>query len=233
MTEEDLTEHTNILEAVNNLSSIAEINLKGVAGKTRPGGQILEAHRWFDAKNEVKTIGRVKGTLKTVHKYLKYIYAKETGEVRDPHIQKGIRSIMELAKEAAEKIDTYYSLQGYQKIAESNEFKSLLDFYKKKILSKFKETLEEEEKWQEELQREEDVLDIQRRGLKDLESVIRDRDYELFYLTKEDGSLFFKTNLLRHIRLVTDFDQIIAAFREEDPLLKLQVFEDRKNGRAH
>jgi hypothetical protein len=62
--------------------------------------------------------------------------------------------------------------------------------------------------------------------LENLETVRRDRDYELFYIRKEDGAPYFSTDLLRHMRLISDFETEGESF-EEDPLLQVRSMTDR------
>ena len=45
-----------------------------------------------------------------------------------------------------------------------------MDFYDHKILKRFEEVIQSEDRWEEEWAGEEDPADIKRRGLKDLET---------------------------------------------------------------
>ncbi len=228
----DFFDKVSILEAVDNLSSMSELDVEEfeLANEANEGSKLkLRTSRWIHPDNELKTISSVKNTFKAVHNYLEHVYAKEANNLQDEDVQKGIKSIITLATEAADKIDKYSKLFNEKKsIKQTKEFRDLIDFYHNKILKKFEEVIQEEESWREELAIKEDVADIQRRGLKDLESVTRDRDYELFFINKEDGSLFYNKNLIRHIRLVADFDQLISTLSGDDPLLKIKIIQDRQ-----
>jgi hypothetical protein len=230
MKKDDLIENASILEAVDNLSSMAELNLEelGVASNEEESRLHLQTSHWLDLKNEEKTVSAVKDTFRVVHNYLKYVYKKEGIQLKDKEIQKGVKSIVALATEAANKVDQCVKLfKDKKNVSDSKEFKELMDFYEHKILKRFDEVLESEEAWEEEWSGEEDAADIQRRGLKDLESVTKDRDYELFYILKEDGSRFYNKNLLRHIRLVADFDMIIGSLSGDDPFVRIKIIQDR------
>ena len=219
----------SILEAVDNLSSMAEVNLEELSEDVKDKEGIRTIGRWLDPKDAEKTMDSVKGTFKVVHNYLKHIYSKESAQIKDQSMQKGVQSIMALAGEAALKMDFYAkSLKGVKSVVLSKEYQELLEFYQKKILKKFEQSLEKEEAWEKELRIEEDAADIQRRGVKDLETVTRDRDYELFFITKEDGSRFYNKNLARHIRLVADFDQVIGKINGEDPLVQIRSYQDKE-----
>ncbi len=222
-------EDPTILEAVDNLSSMAELNIEELKVERSEEGGGARISRWLDLKDEAKTVESVKNTFKVVHKYLQHIYSTENQQLKDLQIQKGVKSIIALAEEAAHKIEAsgvYF--QGKELVTQSKEYLELMDFYQKKILKKFEDVIKLEEEWQQELGKVEDVADIERRGLKDLESVTRDRDYELFFITKEDGSKFYNRNLLRHVRLVTNFDHLIGNVAGDDPLLKIKMVQDKE-----
>ncbi len=232
MAKRTLTDDPTILEAVDNLSSMAEIEIEEVkvASKESADEMIrLNVNRWLDPRNEEKTMNSAKSTFKTVHKYLKHIYTKESKNLKDKEIQRGVRSIIALASEAASKLDQCREFGiARGSVTDTVEFRELIEFYESKILKRFEEVMKGEEDWEEEWSEEADAADIQRRGLKDLESVTRDRDYELFHISKEDGSRFYNRNLIRHIRLVADFDQLISNITSDDPLLKVRVLQDKQ-----
>lgn len=215
----------SILEAVDNLSSMAELDIEEVKvdkkGEKSPRVNML---RWLDPADERKTIAAVKANLKVVYNYLKHLYQKESKQLKDKSMQKGVSAIMSLAIEAVERVD-FYAKQCKKKIniTNSKEYVSLIEFYEKKIQSRFDIDVQEGD---EEEESAEDSLDVKRRGLKDLESVTRDNDYELFYLQKENGGKFYNVNLARHIRLVADFDQILAGFAALDPFTRVPIFKD-------
>lgn len=215
---EDMT----IMEAVDNLSSMAELDEKKVSPEE------INPYRWLDPKNKEQTMTRVKGTFRVVHDYLKHIYSKDKKQLKDVEMQKGIQAIMVLAGEVAEKIDTCFKGIQDEKVSELKEYQNLHKFYFTKIVKRFQEVLESEELWKEEWESgEEDIRDIQRVGLKDLETVKRDRKYELFYIRNEDGKPYFNKNLIRHIKLVSDFDEVISDIEGDDPLLRIQLLQDK------
>lgn len=225
-------EEPGFLEAVDNLSSMAELDLAEVElarAEAEEKGIQIKANRWLDPKDEGKTLASVKSTFKVVHNYLKHVYAEESKHLKDAEMQKGIQSIITLAKDAAQKMDQYSKIFAkHGSATETKEFIELMDFYQKKILKHFEEMVQTEDKWIEEWGGEADPVDIQRRGLKDFETVTRDRDYELFMIAKEDGSQFYTKNLIRHIKLVANIDQLMETVTGDDPLIKIKVVEDRQ-----
>lgn len=216
----------SIFEAVDNLSNMAELDIDDLKK-----GEGLESYKWLNVNDKEKTLSTVKKNFRVVHSYLKKVYKGSNKLFKDKEMQKGVKSVVSLAQEAAKNIDSFSHIfpEGpkIEKLKETKEFNDLEEFYEKKIITRFHEALKMEEEWEEELlEAEADVLNVQRRGLKNLEMVIRDKDYELFYISKEDGAPFYSTSLKRHIKLVSDFDFLVEQFEESDPLLKIRVLSD-------
>ena len=214
----------SILEAVDNLSSMAELDIESVK-KPKKTDTKVATMRWLDSGDEKRTIAAIKNTIKVVYNYLKTLH-KDPKQLKDKSVQKGVVAIVNLAKEAAEKVDNY-AKQCKKKISVKNskEYVALMDFYTQKIKPRFDLKVDESEDIDEE-EDEEEAADIKRRGLRDLSEVTRDHDYELFYLQKENGGRFFNKNLARHIRLVADFDQILSEFAVEDPFTRVPLLKD-------
>ncbi len=209
-------EELSVMEAVDELSKLAEIDHS-------LSGTELQAR---EIKQE-----KVKQTFRVLHRYLEHLYEHDKGQFEDPHTRQGVKAIMGIASEAVKKLDHFTVLfkgaHGEGGVSELKEFQDFQQFYLTKIMKKFEATLASEEAWEAEWGGQEtDLLDIQRRGLKDLETVRRDKEYELFYIRKEDGRPFFNRNLMRHIRLVGEFDESMGDPSGEDPFLKIKLIED-------
>ena len=222
-----------IMEAVDNLSSMAEMDIEEVEEMQVNEGVRLHGIQWIDPRDRAKTLDTVKGTFRAVHEYLEHIYKKDKQQLKEIEMQKGIQSIMQLADEAAEKMDRCSSLfkRTYEESSVSHlkEYQDLKEFYLNKITKRFEKVLEKEEAWQQEWEQiESNVLDIERVGLKDLETVKRDRQYELFSILDEEGNPFFNRNLLRHIKLVSNFDEVIQELEGDDPLLRIKLVQDKQ-----
>ncbi|MGE5195820.1 MAG: hypothetical protein ACM3JI_00645 [Anaerolineae bacterium] len=238
MAQDKSHQELTVMEAVDNLSSMAEIVPKDIENQNVEE-KYLEAFGvrsmeidWTDQAHLAENREKVKATFRVLHSYLRNLYENNRTELAELDTQKGVQAIMVLAGEAAQKLDKYTVLfkeaQGGS-ITELPEYKDLQQFYLTKIMKKFQEALETEEAWQAEwggLQ--EDVLDIKKRGLRDLETVRRDKEYELFYVRKENGSPFFNRNLLRHISLVGHFDESVIEKGADDPLLRIKMILDRE-----
>lgn len=223
------------MEAVDNLSEMAELD--AIVKKEAAHEELFEERlrvKWVDPTRLSENREVVKETFQVIHNYLNYLYREENERLQERETQKGVHAIMQLAGEAAKKIDRFTHLfqeKGVvQSVAQIKEYKDLQQFYQTKIVQRFQEVMEREESWKEQWetgQEEENLFDIERKGLKDLEIVRKDIQYELFYMKKEDGGLYYNKNLLRHIRLVGSFDEAVAEITESDPILRMKVVLDK------
>lgn len=232
---EDDKESISILEAMDNLSSMSELDGNEIdeqKSRSDEGLELVDVYKrkWLDVKDQDFTVNSVKNTLKAVHGYMKNIYSKGKHQLKTQEMQKGLASLFTLATEAANRIDScsdnLKTSKSIEKISESKEFLELKKFYENNLAKKIEKALSEQESWQEEWGKEQDVLDIERVGLKDLETVKRDYEYELFFIAKEDGTRYYNRNLVRHIRLVSNFDQMINQIVEDDPLTRIKLLQD-------
>ncbi len=204
----------NILEAVDNLSHLADLD---VEKKETP---------WMDPAKMEENQEVIRETFRTLTAYLHHVYQKERTELKNPQTQKGLKAMMQLAGEAVEKVDKYTRLfKGTQFKGEPiPEYRQLQQFYLSKVFSKVKQ-IAADEPW--EYEGFETGLEEERRALKDLEAVQQDHEYELFYISQEDGSTFFTPNLLRHIRMLGNFDESLSSPDREDVLKRMDVILDR------
>ncbi|NGX51102.1 MAG: hypothetical protein K1060chlam2_00959 [Chlamydiae bacterium] len=233
MAKKPKSDEMTILDAMDNLSGMAELDIEvDKEGEVVGVKKDLNTFKSLNPEEREKTLSTVKRTFKTVHKYLQHVYQKDREQLQDVEMQRGIKAIMVLAEEAADKLDKCTTLFKHThkegKLTEIKEYKDLRTFYMNKIVKRFKEVLASEAAWEEEWGTEEKEINIERVGLKDLETVKRDKEYELFYIRKDDGRPFFNRNLLRHIKLVSDFDEIISGVEGDDPLLKVPLLLDRE-----
>ena len=234
--------HTEItvMEAVDNLSHMAEIDLTAPAQGEKVErlteeqvSEQMHALSWHDPEYFLYHQERVKETFRVILRYMQDLHEKDKGQLRTVETQKALQAMILLAQEGAEKLDRYTEMfkggAAQKSVQELKEFKELMHFYKTKVFQRYQALPEVEEDWKEEWEGkgEEEILEIQRRGLRDLETVRRDREYELFFIQKEDGRPFFSRDLLRHIRLVGQFDESLTEALGEDPFLRIKIMQDR------
>jgi hypothetical protein len=230
----------SVMEAVDNLSHMAEIDLSVPEESEKPleltEEQLSERMHilsWHNPEYGAYNRERIKETFRAVLKYMKDLYEKDKGQLGDQETQRGIQAMMLLASEAAQKVDNYTEIFKGDPEAESvtalKEYKDLQHFYLTQIVQHFQKIIETEEKWQEEwgVGVEEDRIGVQKGGLKNLESVRRDREYELFLIRKEDGHPFFNRALLHHMQLIGQFDFMLRDATRENPFLRIPMIQDR------
>jgi hypothetical protein len=221
-----LRETLPIQEAMDNLTAIANINLSapgpiGIVKKTR----IITDDEGFAEKRELEKIEWLSGegceaileildqTYHAVHHHL--IRLLEMGEMewKSERSTRAIVALMALVGESVERIQKYLEFRigkPIDEITERESYRSLQEFYQNQFLQiiKDKESHQEPE------------------GIVDMDAVRSDREYELFYIRHEDGTPYFKLDLLRHMRLIADFESEGKSF-EEDPLLRVRSMLDR------
>jgi hypothetical protein len=190
----------SILEAIDHLSHLAELDLKA---EKEPGE---EQQR------------KIQATFETLNTYLRHLYQKERAQLAQPKTQRAIRAMMQLADEAVDKVKKYTQVFN----ASIPEYDALHQFYTSKIGSQLRKGTEKKLRSE-----ESSVSSAEQPVLKDLESVRHDREYEFFYIHKEDGMPFFNPDLLRHLRLVGQFDESFAHSETDNPLIRMDVVLDR------
>lgn len=222
------------MEAVDNLSIMAELDIPSSPMEIdrdlipTTAGE-LNAQMFLDPARHDENRKRARETFRVIHEYLEHLYEKDKGHLKDPEVERGIQALMILAGEAAQKMDIYSKgASGEEHVSRFEEFQDLKQFYKQKILKRFRGDVEGEEGIDQEGESDErETLKIQKQGLKDLEMVRHDNDYELFYIRKENGHPYFTSALLRHLRLIGEFDEVALGLEDENPFLKVRAIEDR------
>lgn len=228
----------SVVEAVDNLSHMAEIDLSVPEGPEKPLELTEEQNRdrintisWHAPEYFSYNRERVKDTFGAITKYLKDLFEKDKAQLKDEEVQRGVQAIMLLAAEAAQKVDNYTEIfkEGGESVVELGEYKELQHFYLTKIVPNIPKVVEAEGKWHEEWGAgvEEDKIGVHKGGLKDLESIRADKEYELFLIRREDGHPFFNRSLLHHLQLIGQFDFMFRDPTRENPLSRVPMIQDR------
>lgn len=244
----DKREGTNltIIEAVETLSSIADLEIDKEVGIAQQHDLIIQDKKvvyktvhWLHKQDADKTVNLVKETFRVILNYLRNFYKKEYGYVTNQQAIEGIKTIMVLVGEAAKKLDKCTTLFHQAKagsVTELKEYKRLQEFYLTRIARKIDEGVLG--KWilalsKRTLAKNSEIKLDGRKALQtrhvfvDLESVKKDTEYELFFMRKEDGSRFFSPRLIRNIKLVCDFGDFFGEAKEKDPLVDINIWQDR------
>ncbi len=234
-----------IVEAVETLSRIADLDLDrdiGIAQKHDLAIQgspiVYRTIRWLHEQDAESTIGVVKDTFRVVLRYLRNFYRKEYGYLTDAKTVEGIKTIMVLVGDAAQKLDRFTVLfQGSQSasVTRLKEYKALQEFYQKRIARKVDESTLG--KWLLALTggaAKSDSTELVGKSANeaskhvyvDLDTVKKDTEYELFFMHKEDGTRFFNPRLLRNLKLVCDFGEHFSNYKGDDPLVRAKLWHD-------
>ncbi|NGX30086.1 MAG: hypothetical protein K940chlam4_00929 [Candidatus Anoxychlamydiales bacterium] len=236
-----------IHDALANLSALSEmqIDAKEPIGIVKKHKIVIEDEEfsyrtmdWFISEDAQYLIESIKDTYKVVLEYLIKIYEKDFIDFDEPKCRKGFQAIMVMATDAANKVDKYFDLledvPNIEKIVDTTEFKELKSFYVDSIAKKFSEALEGEEPWDKKwLENDKSLLlDIEKSGLKDFETLKKDEEYELFYLVDDEEKPFFDHELIRNIKLFCTYDENTLKVIEDDPLLRIRTFLDKDFQRA-
>lgn len=238
----------SIVEAVETLTSIADLELEGpVAIAERHEFELQELPiiyrtvHWLHRRNAEKVMYVVRDTFRTILHYLKHFYKAEYGKLVQHESVEGIKTIMVLVGEAAKKVDKYTRIfvgANISSVKDSKEFRDLWAFYQRKIAPiAAQESLS---KWIHQL-----PLNVMENVAKappviaapqaapstehffiDLDAVKKDSEYELFLIRKEDGTRFFNPRLLRNIKLVSNFEEYFSGEGQYQSLKELRVFRD-------
>lgn len=229
-----------IQDAIENLSTIAEMDIKeglvslGIVAKRKVvfegEGFPYKSIDWIGEENAKEAEEKVEEDLGVVLAYLKEIYEDSSTLWDDPDTRKGLQSMMLVVGEAVNKIDLYFKKKQFDvaSVGESDTYKKLQNFYIDKIEHKIKEGLEGEGAWSREWERNEKglLLDLEKSGTKDFETIKRDQDYELFYLRDDDEKMLFTNSLKRNLKLFCNFEEM-QSMKGEDPLLDIRKFVDQ------
>ncbi len=237
-THTDLT----ILEAVENLSSIAEMSESERLGLIEDHFVVhnesddeddgLEAIQWLEEKSQHKTEVVVEDTFKAVLKYVKNFHKKEFNRFYDHKNQEGIKKIMLLVGKASDNLNSYTHLfKGVHKegIEGVREYKQLSNFYKERIAIEHDEQvslidLSRKDRELEALKHpleEEESPEIRKYHL-DIEKVKIDDTYELLFLERDDGSRFYNDEFVKTLKLACNFSDYLGKELDRDPLEGIQ-----------
>lgn len=244
----------SIIEAVETLSSIADLELDATIGIAEPH-ELSLAHEkvvyktmhWLHKDDADETVSIVKETFRVILSYLKHFYRKEYGYVTDPKTIEGIKTIMVLVGEAAKKLDKYTELfhhLHHKSVTELKEYRQLQEFYLSKIARRIDDgllgkwilglSLGKQQPFTMPILKGKPPVVTEKKEREetqhffiDLEMVKKDTEYELFFIRKEDGTRFFSPRLLRNIKLVSDFGDYFGVAKEGDPLVQLNRWLDR------
>lgn len=221
-------EKSSLMVAVENLTNMSEIDLK-ISHEMEEEGESRGEIDWRDPRQALSNESELKETFRILHRYLQNMVRKDRNSLSDAQVMKGIQALMLLANEAVAKMDKYAALypKQYKPVSNLKEYTDLKKYYLQQILHQGKTPKEVPEEWEADLKEGIETVEEHKRGLRDLEAVRTDQHYELFFIKNEANKPYYNRGLLRHIRLVGNFDELVSKTEGEDPLLSVREVLDR------
>ncbi len=238
--------HLSILEAVENLSNIADMDVDDklgliedhvvVQGATEE--DVLETIQWLEDKSEHQTEQVVEETYKAVLKYVKDFHRKEFSRFYEDKNQAGIKKIMLLVGKATDKLKNYTHLfKGIHKegAEETKEYRQLNKFYNERIaieeddkvslIDLSRKDREMEAQKHPEIEEDENLIKS-KQFILDIEKTKEDKDYELLYLQRDDGTRFMEPDYYRNVKVACNFTDFVGKKAERDPIEGLDHWQD-------
>lgn len=214
----------SVQDAMDNLSIVAGLNIEnppriGIIKKDRivtdDEELPIEQVQWLSEESPEPVSDVLDRTYRAIHQHLKHLYDSAEMNWDNEKTKHGIEALMAMVGDSAERIDAYFELrQGRPveiKTSQREDFKALQHFYNDQFAAKFAG---------------EDWVPSEKAELRDFNAVKADKEYELFYIRKEDGRPYYDPEVLRNLKLSVEFAMPLEHF-EEDPLLKIRAMEDR------
>lgn len=234
-----VAELINIKEAMDNLAAIASINMEsptpiGIVKETRIVTNIEETEsnevRWLSGEGAESLLDVLDITYRAVYHHLQSLYDNPGMDWESKKSRDGVCAMMSLVGESAQKMNVYLSFRLDHplatKVEQRESFRSLQRFYSERFAKKFIGGIEGKDAWESAWHEKHSLLEATGSELKDFESLLLDKEYELFYVANEEGVPYLSERLLRNLKLTVDFDIAGGSF-EEDPFLKVKAMQDR------
>lgn len=228
-----------IKDAMDNLAAIASIHLdspppigiiKGVRLVTNSEELEPADVRWLSSEGSEVLLNLLDLTYRSVYQHLQNLYENPGMDWESKKSREGIAAMMSLVGESVPKMNHYLKFRLEQpsvaNVADREAFKTLQHYYAEVFAKKFAGGVEGKEAWEKSWHAKHSLLEATGSELKDFEALLRDKEYELFYIANEHGEPYLNAELLRNIKLTGDFDVESQSF-EEDPFLKVRSMQDR------
>lgn len=234
-----ISEVLPVKEAMDNLAAIASINMEspppiGIINDLRivTNKDELESSevRWLSGEGAEVILQVLDLTYRSVHQHLMSLYDNPGMDWESKKSRDGIAAMMVLVGESVQKMNAYLEFRfdhpRSEKIEQRESFRSLQRFYSERFAKKFVGGVEGAAAWERAWHEKHSLLEATGSEIQDFESLLRDKEYELFYVTNEEGVPYLGEKLLCNLKLTVDFDIQAGSF-EEDPFLKVKAMLDR------
>jgi hypothetical protein len=233
---EPIESKLSLVEAVENLSHLADMPIQPDLPKQEVEISAEEQALVQETLHQLAgTVGNpvdaIRETFQTILAYVSDYYRCQYSQLSNPQVRNNFRSLMAMVGEAGRKLDRCTGLfQTAYRASELQEYRALEDFFQNKLAKPIGESaqqnLEQLAKRELEGGTESATISLHARAAEDLERLIGDADYELFFLKREDGSSYFTPQLLRNLNVIHQLGTKLPEAVESDPLIQLREILD-------
>ncbi|NDD59143.1 MAG: hypothetical protein EBZ47_07850, partial [Chlamydiae bacterium] len=176
---------------------------------------------------------KVRKVFKGVLYFLTSQLERDPAQYKNMTFIRGIYAMMSFVMEAAVQIEKnsilFKESPALQSISDLQELRNLQEYYVSAILPRLPPPAEMEGIWEIEWGvKDLDLSDLKSGGLRSLEEIRKDTQYELFYVLNEQGRPFYEYDILRHARLIYDFDELQRLKASKDIFEKIEIFRDKE-----
>lgn len=226
--------HLSLVEAVENLSYLADMaipispsEIPGLSPEEQAVVQETFHHLSSSGGNPIEA---VRETFDTLLQHVTTFYRRQYSQLSNPKVRSNFRSLMAMVGEAGRKLDRCTGIfQQAYRVSDLAEYRALEDFFQQKLAKPIgespeqnldqlaKRTLEDGEG---------NFISLHARAAEDLQRLIDDSEYELFFLKKEDGTSFFTPQLMRNLKVIHQLGKNLPEAVESDPLIELRELLD-------
>lgn len=233
---ETIESRLSLVEAVENLSHLADMPIL----PTKPQGeeeitpteQALVQETLHHLSGTVgNPVDAIRETFQTILSHVSDYYRCQYSQLSQGAVRRNFRSLMAMVGEAGRKLDRCTGLfQTAYRASELQEYQALESFFQDKLAKPIGESsqqsLEQLAVRELEAGTELATVSLHARAAEDLERLIGDSDYELFFLKREDGTSYFTPQLLRNLNVIHQLGTNLPESVESDPLIQLREILD-------
>lgn len=241
----------SVAEAIENLSNIIDFNLDGEilvfnnqlivsegVKKTQLASSQCDSVK---DRNDERTVLFIKNIFRVILNFVRQNYRDiEVRGSKEGQKIEGIKAVMLLVGEAAERLDcctALYKNSHWKGITALEEFRQLQGFYRKKFE---KQILGKSLSWGDisrylsgkAIKPLYDHRRIEIQGMDKaeltLEMIRQDTNYELLYLKKSNGGLFYHECIINSLKLMCNFEKFLdEEFIGHDPFIQVRTWYDK------
>lgn len=228
-----VAEEPSIVDVIDLLSSLSEIDITlAIEKQDALKGHTLSA-KWLSEAHIAENEELIRKLFKGVQSYLEQLVEKDPEQLKDAEVQRGVQALMTFVLEAADKIEKYTQLfkksQSLETLADLQEYRDLQEYYTSAIAPHMPSEVDKTDEWEEDWGvRGSELTASHRRGLRSMSEIRSDKQYELLYLLKEDGKPFYDYDVLRHARMLYDFDKSAIDYETENLFYKISLVQDKE-----